>query len=143
MITQWILDALKNAGISAKHLDCVDATKIIDEIVSKYVQPPTRHDPLWESFAMATAGRSNVGWKVICDFGEQEPILLYKDAESFEGFIFPSAKSLRDILFDTPAFEFYVTNRMTNFVLCHNHHDYLIGVGSCKQWLNSIDLQFD
>ena len=39
------------------------------------------------------------------------------------------------LLGDLPPMEFYLTNAATEYLLCFNHHDYLIACGSAREWL--------
>ena len=43
-----------------------------------------------------------------------------------------SSRSLRQM--DRESFEFYLTNRDTTYLVCFNHHDFLIGTGEATQW---------
>ncbi len=36
-----------------------------------------------------------------------------------------------------PAEEFYLTNTLTDYLLCFNHHDYLIACGRAREWLTA------
>ena len=36
------------------------------------------------------------------------------------------------------GFEFYVFDSSISYLICFNHHDQLIGVGSAKEWVNSL-----
>ncbi len=39
------------------------------------------------------------------------------------------------LLGETYPFEVYLTDELVDFVLCFNHHDYLIATGRAKEWL--------
>ena len=39
------------------------------------------------------------------------------------------------LLGETYPFEVYLTDELVDFVLCFNHHDYLIATGRAKAWL--------
>ncbi len=77
------------------------------------------------------------GWRLAAEYAAREPILFFYDDAAI-GFEFATGTELRDVLNDCPGFELYVTDREASFVLCHNHHDYLSGVGSCQAWLLTI-----
>lgn len=36
------------------------------------------------------------------------------------------------------GFEFYITNFETEYVICFNHHDCLLGCGTAKKWVESL-----
>jgi hypothetical protein len=63
---------------------------------------------------------------------------LFRDSDAYEGYIASSPQSLERILAESPGFEFFLTNEDVDYVLCFNHHNYLIGVGQCKDWLSHI-----
>jgi hypothetical protein len=65
--------------------------------------------------------------------------MLFQEEGEVRGYEFSSAEDLRLVLAESAGFEFYVTNKEVDFVLCHNHHDFIIGVGACRQWLSAIE----
>ena len=138
MITNWVTEAAAVTKVQVSPLPKSKVEQLVARIVATYTDPALPACFLWESFIDEVSCRRSDGWEKVCEYGESHPILLYVDESDFEGVAFPSSDGLRQILSETPNCEFYVTNIETDFVLCFNHHDFLIGVGTCKDWLSAI-----
>ena len=139
MICEWINDALATTRILARPLSSDEVGRVTGLIAGRYTDPIHSGRRLWEAFHGDIARRRSDGWSLICDYPEPSPILLFHDEGEFRGYEFSSPEDLRAVLAETAGFEFYVTNERAEFVLCHNHHDFLVGVGECRQWLGTVE----
>jgi hypothetical protein len=139
MICEWINDALATTGILARPLSSDDVRRVIGLIAGRYTEPIHESRRLWESFHGDIARRRSDGWSRICDHPEPSPILLFQEGGEFRGYQFSSPEDLRAVLAESAGFEFYVTNERAAFVLGHNHHDLIVGVGECRQWLGAVE----
>ena len=139
MICEWIDDALATTGIRARPLSGDEVHRVIGLIAGRYTGPIHENGRLWEAFRGDMARRRSDGWSLICDYPEPSPILLFQEDGEFRGYEFSSPGDLRAVLAESAGFEFYVTNKEAEFVLCHNHHDFIVGVGECHQWLSAVE----
>ena len=62
-------------------------------------------------------------------------MLLFDLDEEDEMLHVPSGASLDQLLHRTSGFEFYVTDLEGTYLICFNHHDFLVCCGSAKAWL--------
>ena len=138
MISEWISQAAAVTGDCAKKLESNEVDRIIKSIRSRFTAGDHNREYLWEEFENDQSGRCVDGWKRLCEFPEPKPLILYRDTTEFEGLSFPSSQSLHRVLAEAPGFEFYLTNAEAEFVICFNHHDYLVCVGTSKDWLATI-----
>ncbi len=138
MICEWIIEAAKRTKVAACRLEKQEVSCIIKEIRDRYTKMGEKSDYLWEEFVDDISKYNPDGWQISCEYPIEQPILFFCDGKSYEGFRFETNYSIHPILSDTPCFEFFITNDAVDFVLCFNHHDYLIGVGNCKDWLSNI-----
>ena len=75
-------------------------------------------------------------WQWIDEFIEGDEIFMFFDEYESNALIkFDNVHDLVKILGETSHFEFYLTNQQTTYLLCFNHHDFLIGAGTAKIWL--------
>lgn len=139
MIYEWINSALATTGRLARPLSSDEVGRVIGLIAGRYTDPIHEGRRLWEAFHGDISRRRSDGWSLICDYPEPSPVLLFHDEGVFRGYQFSSPEDLRAILAESAGFEFYVTNERAEFVLCHNHHDFLVGVGECRQWLCTVE----
>lgn len=91
---------------------------------------------MWESFRDCASVQYPGAWRWITEFvGPRECILLFNETEDEEMFSVSSGSALGELLEETYGFEFYVTDRDVAYLICFNHHDFLICCGTAKTWL--------
>lgn len=138
MISAWISQAATITGDSVNELDSREVDRIVDLIRRRFTGGQFNHRYLWEDFENDLSKRCADGWRRLCDFSVSHPVILFQSEHDFEGFSFASSDCLSRVLAESPGFEFYLTNPEVDFVICFNHHDYLICVGTSKDWLATI-----
>ena len=138
MISRWLEAAARDTNEALIRLDSALIIEIVARIRVRFTEQKTRSNQLWEDFVDDASTIRNDGWRVACEYPEQHPIILFRDSDAYEGYIASSPQSLERILAESPGFEFFLTNEDVDYVLCFNHHNYLIGVGQCKDWLSHI-----
>jgi len=141
MTDEWIRDVLAVTRTRAHPLPNDKVHHILGLIADRYVDTAYEGQRLWETFHGDLARSRSDGWSLICDYPEPIPILLFQDGDEFRAYEFSSSESLKIVLAESPGFEFYVTNQMASFVLCHNHHDFIVGVGECNWWLSALETE--
>lgn len=64
---------------------------------------------------------------------------LSQNGGSFSnGYKFFDVNDVVSLLSEFYGYEFYITNNSKDFVLCFNHHDYLIGCGKVVTKIKNI-----
>ena len=134
MIEAWILEAATKLGIQLQRLSSDETEKVLLQLRQKYAD--TESDlPLWESIGEHVSRKRANGWSDIGDYVGASPCLLVTEKDGQDVYRVPSGSDLTRLLSECPGFEFYVTNDNYNYLLCHNHHDYLIGTGASAEWV--------
>lgn len=113
--------------------------EIKNSIIQKYIyaQPKTF---LWEQMKGAAIIADSDGWQKLCDFvGNDRCLMFFDDIEDKSVLIINNGKSLYKLLDEMFGFEFYITNFETDYLLCFNHHDCLLGCGTAKKWIESLN----
>ena len=139
MIDQWVLETIRACVVAAEKLSQDSVQHLLTLIEDRYVSSWDQDRSVWEQFQNDTSRRLPDGWNLICDYASHRPILLFCEEDRFIGYQFKSGEDLRIVLRECPGFEFYATNENVEYVLCHNHHDYLIGVGACASWISTLN----
>jgi hypothetical protein len=138
MLKENIQSAITQTGVSASILDQVELEGLRRTIEGKFADSQ-KALPLWERFRDSVGKRRCDGWEKVCEFAaNSEVILFFDESEEVSVWRFSTGPALRKVLAECPAMEFYVTNTNADYVLCHNHHDFIVGVGSCKQWIEAL-----
>lgn len=137
MIRNWVAAAVDDLGVPCRPLDGDAVAHLVGEITAKYTDGPVGYF-LWEAFRNDRSVCRADGWRLAASYCRTGPCLLVRDGDRWAGYRFDDAEGLAAVLGETPGFEFFVTDERTGFVLCFNHHDYLVGAGDCLGWLGSI-----
>lgn len=138
MTDYWINAAIVANKLHCRQLDESAVDDLVSRIVAKYTEG-ARGNCLWEFFVNDYSIRRNDGWKLAAAYPSNDDIMLVLDGQKWQGYQFESIGDLRLLLAETPRFEFYMTNHAVSYVLCWNHHDYLVGAGDCVGWLTSVE----
>jgi len=135
-IKQGIIEAAQLIGYQISELNSESMVGFRNLVEQKFAKPGSSF--LWSRFREPASIYDPDGWKQISHFVGQQTILLFFDVrEEPSIFIIENGDTLQKILAECPNFEFYVSDNACTFVLCHNHHDYLIGTGSAYEWIIS------
>jgi len=93
--------------------------------------------PLWETIREHVSRKRANGWQDVGEYVGDSSCLLITERDGPCVYRLSSGKDLTNLLSECPGFEFYITNDDYDYVLCHNHHDFLIGTGMSAEWLAS------
>lgn len=129
--------ALDNV-INIKELSDEQVKKIKNDISRKYIRSQSGVF-LWDSFKEAAVIADSNGWKKICIFiGENNCLMFFDDIEDKSVIIISNGNELYKLLSEMFGFEFYITNFDTDYLICFNHHDCLLGCGTARKWIESL-----
>lgn len=74
-------------------------------------------------------------------FNIKGPVILSAEPEkgNLASVYIQDIKLIPDIIKELPYLVFYVTNEETEFLICLNDHDYLIGCGTAFDWVEQME----
>lgn len=138
----FINDAIEEAcsvtGILAEKISVEKSSEIRKCVEDRYTGN-RRDTPLWERLEEDNSIYDPNGWKTIGEFPYNDKIMIFFDIENESAmYSVISCSDLVKLLSECPGFVFYLTDAKCSFVLCHNDHDYLIGVGTAKDWIRKL-----
>ena len=132
-LTDEIFAAEREHSLGVQLLEAADRDMVRGRIVSRY---GGRADWIWETVDGCASVHDTEGWKWIGEFvGSRSCVLLFNKSEEVGMFHVPSGASLHQLLSNTFAFEFYVTDVDGSYLICFNHHDVLLCCGGAREWL--------
>lgn len=137
-ISEEIIKTALDSGICVKELPNEYVKRIKKAIFKKYVQsqPGTF---LWEHFIHPSVIADSNGWEKICTYiGENNCLMFFDDIEDKSVILISNGNDLYKLLNMMFGFEFYITNFETDYLVCFNHHDCLLGCGTAKNWIESL-----
>ena len=141
------IEEVKRAAAALKvPLDGLDAAayaRLISAIKHKYVDGRRHGCFLWERLMDFAAVTDERGWSYLKDFIGDRACVLLLDPSETGGAVLPNGEALDRVLGDCYGFEIYVTDWETDYLLCVNHHDGLMGCGKAKTWVEEICLKRD
>jgi hypothetical protein len=128
-----LLEAATALAIRPGTLSDEEAANLRRHILRQYVNRSS--DRMWEGIADARSRYDPTGWSQIDDYLNGRPFLVLFDIiEDNRVLEFPGGTRITPILEECPGFEFYVTDRQASYLICFNHHDFLIATGAAKDW---------
>lgn len=88
--------------------------------------------------ADAPAGIQNAsGWELIPRFVGGLPCLVFSPLATGV-WRFAEGPELLEFLRETPHFEFYVCDPEATYLICFNHHDFVLGWGRSTTWVQQL-----
>lgn len=137
-ISKIIQNIAKENNIFIKTLSIEYTKKLKTDITKKYLYKYKDYF-LWESFKEFSAKQDVDGWEKISNFiGNEKSLMFFDSREDNSLIIINNGKDLYEILAKTFHFEFYITNFETDYLICFNHHDILLGCGTAKKWIELL-----
>ena len=132
-LIEEILAAEREHSLGIRLLPAADRDRLRERVFSRYGRRSYR---VWETLHDCASVQDSEAWQWIVDFiGARSCVLLFDLAEEVEMFHVPSGSALDQLLQDTFGFEFYVTDLEGSYLICFNHHDFLVCCGSARAWL--------
>lgn len=136
-LKKTVLDAAEAAGIQISELSADECQHTRATILNRYTECAGRWPTwIWEHFTDAVALADEDGWRWIGDYcADEETIMLFADEDEPGMLQFPAGRTVAEVVGECCGFEYYLTNRPVDFVLCFNHHDCIIATGDAMDWL--------
>jgi len=136
-LAEDVLNAAKRLGVVASALTPEQSAVVHRDIVQRY--GGSKHDwPLWDGPTEYPAIQDPAAWRLIADFVHDEPCLLLWDPSTERRILrIERGQELIRVLDEVHRSEFYVTDPALSFMLCFNHHDFLIAGGRAATWLEA------
>lgn len=127
--------AIEEVGSSAPRLEPIELERLRQETDSFFARPI--RSMAWESIRGGVSVQDPDGWQTVRELTFQ-PVILWFGPGSRSAWRFDSGEDLALVLGETYHFEFYLVNEECTFLLCFNHHDFLIGAGTAEAWLTQL-----
>ena len=94
---------------------------------------------MWERLNNFYSIKDSNAWLWIDKILNDGSVIMFLDLDNEPlAFKLNSAKDVLSILSESIGFEFYLTNEKSDYLLCLNHHDYLIATGSIVESLKDF-----
>jgi hypothetical protein len=134
-IQDEVEQAAKSTGSLIRKLPSGESETLRMEVARRFGRGlPTGF--LWEHFSEASSVHDPEAWRWIADYIKDTKVFMFFNQEDDTAvFELVNGADIVPVLAECALFEFYVTNPAVDYVLCHNHHDYLIATGTAISWL--------
>ena len=132
-LVNYIIETAKKLKVAFIELPQSGGEEIFNKIKKKY-EESDRGTFLWENFPEGVSIQNENAWEWIDDIlGEEETIMFFSPRKETAGLTFFNGKDIVKVLGETSHFEFYLTNKTLDYVLCFNHHDFLMVCGRLEE----------
>ena len=137
-IKNEIIHAANKLNINISEIPESQTKILINSVANKYTNLKNTNF-LWESFKNDFGIKNKNAWewitKIINDKNDQEVIMFFNPNDESVAFRFYNKMDIVPILQNTYGFEFYLTSKTIDYVMCFNHHDFFITCGKAIEWL--------
>ena len=136
MISNHISSALRTTGVRAEVLNAPEKKALFARLRERFGIDVRAH-AAWKVETESDSEQRSDGWELIPTFvGASTCYLLLERADTV--WKFSDGSDLLRVLGESPPLEFYVCDRDTSYLLCHNHHDFIIGWGTARPWVAGL-----
>ncbi|PAD66658.1 hypothetical protein CHH83_22945 [Bacillus sp. 7586-K] len=143
-IYQQIEETATDGKLQVKKLSEVDTKEFVEKISLKYCDN-IQGEVIWETLLKAVdklesecvAVSNDNAWRWIDEFiVNNQAILFFNPSEEKVSFEFNNGEDIVKVLENCYDFEFYVSNRSLDYLICFNHHRILYACGTASKWLS-------
>lgn len=137
-IADDFIEEAERQCISYNEIGNEEALVIRNTIEQKYCKKNGR--PLWERIKVDTSGiHSPSNKNIFNDLNIIDEIFVFFEEDTDKTiFKLNNINELIKIVNELFGFIFYVTNYDEDFLLCWNDHEFIIGAGIAKQWIEDL-----
>lgn len=134
-----VLEASKLLKIDIDILSLEKGNEILQRLANNFFKNKLKY-PLWENLPEAFGFQTKNGWEYLKEFTKEKKIILFfNNYDEKTMFDINDGSQVSDLIAECSSFEFYITDDSGSFIICYNHHDYLIGIGKeAIIWLKKL-----
>lgn len=137
-ISEEIIEVTKENNITIEILDEEQEDKILACVYQKYIHK-NNSIFLWENLKDCSILNDKNGWIYIKDFVKNNNcIMFFNNLDDNKMISVNGGEDLYKILYNTYGFEFYITDKNTQYLICFNHHECLLGCGTAREWIDNL-----
>ena len=136
MILDHVSSALSATGVQAEILSAPENKALVVRLRERLGVDVRAHAP-WDDKAESSGKLRSDGWELIPAFVGATACYVFLDGADII-WKFGNGSDLLHVLKECPALEFYVSDRDASYLLCRNHHDFIIGWGAARPWVDRL-----
>lgn len=140
-ICEDLLKTAQENGLQLTLLPKEQSIKIKNNVKNKYLKIDNGSF-IWENLRKSVVVSDTNGWAKLANYVKQNSCIIFFD-ENDEAISIKNGDELYTLIYEMYGFEFYITNNMTDYLLCFNHHDCIIGCGEASEWLENLKKRND
>lgn len=140
-ICEDLLKTAQENGLQLTLLPKEQSIKIKNNVKNKYLKIDNGSF-IWENLRKSVVVSDTNGWTKLANYVKQNSCIMFFD-ENDEAISIKNGDELYTLIYEMYGFEFYITNNMTDYLLCFNHHDCIIGCGEASEWLENLKKRND
>jgi hypothetical protein len=130
MISDHVSSALRAAGVQADVLSAPEKAALFVRLREQF-GIDVRANAAWDNKIESDGKLRSDGWELTPTFVGGTICYMFLDGANTI-WKFSNGADLYRVLEESPALEFYVCDRDASYLLCSNHHDFIIGWGIAR-----------
>jgi hypothetical protein len=133
---EFVSSGLSAAGVQAEELSARARDALVVSLRERFGIDVAAHQA-WDNKIESQGKLRSDGWELIPTFVGDTACHMFLDG-AVVVWKFSSGSDLLRVLTECPALEFYICDEVATYLLCSNHHDFLIGWGAAKLWVDHL-----
>jgi len=133
---KFVSSALSAAGVQAEVLSTSARHALVVRLRERLAVDVTAHQT-WDKKTRSDGKLRSDGWEIIPTFVGNTACCMFLDGAGTV-WKFSDGSDLLRVLKECPALEFYICDQDASYLLCSNHHDFIIGWGAAKSWVDRL-----
>jgi hypothetical protein len=136
MTSNHVLSALNATGVPAEVLTAPQKKALVVKLRER-LGVNVRAHAFWDDKTGSDGQQRADGWKLIPTYVGVRTCLMFLGGADIV-WKFRNSSDLLRVLNECPPLEFYVCDQDASYLLCHNHHDFIIGWGVARSWVDRL-----
>jgi len=136
LVMEFVSSALSAARVQAEVLSASARRALVVRLRERFGLDVTAHQA-WDMKTGSYGKRRPDGWERIPTFVGDTACCMFVDGAAIV-WKFSDGSDLLRVLKECPALEFYICDQDASYLLCSNHHDFIIGWGAAKLWVDCL-----
>jgi hypothetical protein len=125
MVSDHVSSALSATGVQAEVLSAPERKALVVRLRERLGVDVRAHAP-WDDKTESSGKLRSDGWELIPTFVGATTCYMFLDGAGIV-WKFRNGSDLRCVMKESPALEFYVCDRDASYLVCSNHHDFIMG----------------
>lgn len=137
MVKDYVLAAILDTGVPVETLS-LEKKNVLKKTIQETLNVTIFASPPWDKIDAPEGKFRPNGWNQIAEYVGNAGCLMFLGEPESPVWKFRTGLDFQHVVTECPPFEFYVCDENGTYLICNNHHDYIVGWGLASQWISGL-----